>query len=268
MMGTVFTKTLYERRFFLLGWTLGFAAIAALMASFYPAMHQDGAIDSLLANMPAAFKGLVGSLGDLSQFDTYIASQLFDIRVPLIAGIMAIILGLGLSVGDEEKGDVRTVLSLPVSRVSLFVQKWLAMVFIMVVIILGMVAGVYAVLPFIDIPAQIATEDMLQLSLMTLLVMVTYGTLPFAIGFATGRRAVASGVAIWVVIGSFILTTFGQAVDWLSDFEKLSLLHYFPAVEIVKSGLQLSDVLVYTGLTAVLLVVGLVLFRRRDVTGG
>lgn len=265
MMRSIYLKTLYDKRFFLLGWTVGFGAIAALMTSFYPAMHQDGAINSLLASMPPAFKGLVGNLGDLTQFDTYIASQLFDIRMPLIAGIMAIILGLGLSVNDEEKGELRTILSLPVARTKLLVEKWLAMVTIMVIVVLGMVAGIYAVLPFITIPADIAPEVMLRLSAMTLLIMMTYGTIPFAVGLASGKRAAATGLSILVIIGSFLLSTFGKAVDWLGDYEKLSLLHYFPASDIVKHGIDMKDVSVFAAVTIVLLVLSLFFFRSRDV---
>lgn len=265
MMRSVFSKTLQERRFFMLGWTIGFAAIAALLASFYPAMRQDGAFDALLTNMPPAFQGLIGNLADLSQFDTYIASQLFDIRMPLIAGIMAIILGLGLSVTDEEKGELRTILSLPVSRSKLFLHKWLAMVFIMIIVVLGMVAGVYAVLPFIDVPADISLEQMAALTGMTLLVMVTYGTIPFALGLGTGRRSVATAVSILAIIGSFILSTFGEAVDWLADYQKLSLLQYFPAVNIVKNGVELADIAVFIGVTFALVLFGLLRFRRRDV---
>lgn len=265
MMRSVYLKTLYDKRFFLLGWTIAFAAIAALLTSFYPAMHQTSAFDQLLQTMPPAFKGLIGNLGDLSHFDTYIASQLFDIRMPLIAGIMAIILGLSLSVAEEEKGELRTVLSLPVSRLKVFVQKWFSMVTIMAVVVLGMVGGIYAVLPFIDIPADISTENMLRLSGMTLLIMVTYGTIPFAIGLASGKRAAATGLGILTIIGSFILSTFGKAVDWLADYEKLSLLHYFPAVDIVKNGIQVKDIAVFAAITLVLLLAGAVIFRRRDV---
>jgi ABC-2 type transport system permease protein len=265
MMRSVYLKTLYDKRFFLLGWTVAFGAIAALLASFYPAMHQDGAIDELLKSMPPAFKGLIGNLGDLSRFDTYIASQLFDIRMPLIAGIMAIILGLGLSVNDEEKGELRTILSLPVSRAKLFVQKWLAMLSIMIIVVLGMVVGIYAVLPFINIPADISGQVMLRLTAMTLLIMVTYGTIPFAVGVATGKRAAATGISIVVIIGSFLLSTFGKAVDWLGDYEKLSLLHYFPAVNIVKNGIDLKDAAVFVVVTVALLVISLIIFRHRDV---
>jgi ABC-2 type transport system permease protein len=264
MMRSVYLKTLYDKRYFLLGWTLGFAAIAALMASFYPAMHQSGSIDQLLKSMPPAFKGLVGSLGDLTRFDTYIASQLFDIRIPLIAGIMAIILGLSISVSDEDSGELRTFLSLPISRTKLFLHKWMAMLSIMFIIVLGLVAGIYAVLPFVDI-AHIDFDVTLRLTAMTLLVMVTYGTIPFAVAFATGKRSVATGISILVIIGSFILSTFGKAVDWLKDYERLSLLHYFPAADIVKNGIQATDVAVFTLVILGLLVIGVILFRRRDI---
>lgn len=264
MMRSVYLKTLYDRRFFVLGWGIGLAALGALMVSFYPAMHQDGTIDALVASMPEAFKGLIGNLSDLSSFDTYLASQLFDIRLTLIVGIMAIVLGLGLSVADEEKGELRTLLSLPLSRTKVMVQKWLGMVTILLGTLLGLLAGIYGVMPFVD-GAVIEPTQTLRLLAMTALMMVTYGTIPFAIGLATGKRAAATGVGVGVIIGSFILSTFGQAVDWLSDYEKFSLLHYFPAVDIVKGSIAASDAAVLGSLTIILLVLAFVRFRARDV---
>lgn len=264
MIRSVYLKTLYDRRFFVLGWTFGLAALGALMTSFYPAMHQDGAIDALIKNMPAAFQGLVGNLTDLSTFPTYLASQLFDIRMPLIAGIMAIILGLGLSVADEEKGELRTILSLPISRTKVLLHKWLAMLTILAVTLVGLVGGIYAVLPFID-GASIEPEQVMRLVAMTGLMMATFGTIPFAVGSMTGKRAAATGVSIFTIIGSFILSTFGQAVDWLADYKKLSLLHYFPAVDIVKGEFNGTDAVVLGVITVVLLVASIIMFRRRDV---
>lgn len=264
MIRSIYAKTLYDKRFFMLGWTIGMAAIAALLVSFYPAMHQDDAISGLVQNMPAAFKGLIGSLTDLTRFDTYIASQLFDIRLPLIAGIMAIILGLGLSVADEEKGELRTILSLPISRVKLLAERWLAMVTVLAVTLIGLLAGMYGVMPFID-GATIDFDETVRLVAMTGLMMVAFGTIPFAVGMATGKRAAAMGVSVLVIIGSFLLSTFGQAVDWLGDYEKLSLLHYFPAVDIVKNGIDGKDALLLGVITVLLLIIALAAFRRRDI---
>lgn len=263
-MRTIYTKTLYDRRGFVFGWTLGLLALAVLMTSFYPAMHQQGTLDQLVKQMPPALQGLVGNLGNLAHFDTYIASQLFDIRLSLIGGIMSIILALGLSTREEEDGELRTILALPISRSRLLFEKWLALCTIMFVTSLGLLAGIYLTLPFLN-DATIERSALLRLMAMTLLIMISYGTVTFAAGMASGRRAVASFVGILVIIGSFILSTFGQAVDWLKDYEKFSLLHYFPAVDIVKNTINLQNVVVLGSVIIGALLIAWIVFRRRDI---
>lgn len=264
MMHSVFLKTLYDRRWFVVGWAIAFAALAALMTSFFPAMKVSG-LDELVKNMPPAFKGLIGDLGLLSSFDTYIASQLFDIRLPLIGGIMAIILGLGLSSSEEETGELRTLAALPISRTKIALHKWLAIVVISLAMVLAIVVGIYAVIPFLD-DVSLNLDVAVRLLAFSWLLMVTFGTIPFAAGMIAGRRSVAMAAGVLVVIGSFILTTFGQAVDWLSDFERFSLLYYFPAVDLVKDGIQWANVIVLGGITLVLLIAAVIVFRRRDIS--
>jgi ABC-2 type transport system permease protein len=263
-MRSIYTKTMYDRRSFVIGWTLGMFVFAMLMTSFYPAMHQQGALDQLVKQLPPAMQGLVGNLANLSQFNTYIASQLFDIRLPLIGGIMAIILSLGLSTREEEDGELRTILALPISRSKLLFEKWLALCTIIFATTIGLIAGVYAILPFLS-DASIEPIALLRLAAMTLLIMIAYGTVAYAAGMASGRRGVASFVGIVVIIGSFLLSTFSQAVDWLQAYEKFSLLHYFPAVDIVKTGIEPRDVSVLLGVTIVSLFIAWIIFRRRDI---
>lgn len=263
MIRSVFLKTLYDRRWFILGWCIAFAALSALLASFYPAMKVTG-LDELVKNMPPAFKGLIGDLTLLESFDTYMASQLFDIRLPLIGGIMSIILGLALSSAEEETGELRTTLALPISRTKLLLHKWLAIVVIGGVMTLGISVGTYAVMPFID-DASLPWDMFMRLLLLSWLLIVTFGTIPFAAGMITGKRAVAMATGVVVVIGSFILTTFGQAVDWLADYEKFSLLYYFPANDIAQGTLEWGNVIVLSGLTFGLLIAAIIVFRRRDI---
>ncbi len=264
MKHTVFTKTLYDRRWFMIGWTLGFVGFSALMASFYPAMHQDGALDALVENMPPAFEGLIGNLANLKTFELYLASQLFDIRLPLIAGIMAIILGQGLSTSEEDRGELRTMVSLPISRTKLLLHKWLALVVITGVATIGLGVGIYATVPFIS-NATLGFNIFLQLIAMTWVLMVAFGTVAFSIGMLSGSKGLATLVSILVIIGSFILSTFAPAVEWLQKIEKISLIYYFPATDVVHNGIAAKNVVVLGGVTLVMLVVAWVIFRRRDI---
>lgn len=262
-MNSVYVKTLRDKRWFIFGWFIGFSLLAALMVAFYPSMRQEGTIDQLVNTMPEAFRGLVGNLADLSSFDTYLASQLFDIRVSLLAGIMAIVLALSLSVGEEEKGQLRTLLSLPVSRVSLLLQKWAAMVTIIFATLLGIVVAVYVLQGTVD--ASIALSVMAKLFFMTWLVLTAVATVAFAAAMITGKRAVAMLVGVFVMAGSFIISTFGLSVDWLASYEWLSLFHYFPASDVVRDGIAAKNVVVLGGVTFASLIAALVAFRHRDV---
>ena len=143
-------------------------------------------------------------------------------------------------------------------------HKWLAIVSIAFVMVLAIAAGIFVVQPFIDGAALTLTEVAPLLGVSWLL-MVTFGTIPFAAGMVSGRREVAMAAGVIVVIGSFILTTFGQAVEWLADFEKLSLLYYFPANDIMRNGVHWPDAAVLGSITAGLLLLSLAVFRKRDV---
>ncbi|MEO8691251.1 MAG: ABC transporter permease subunit [Candidatus Saccharimonas sp.] len=263
MTRSIFLKTLYDKRWFIFGWSLVFAALAALMASFFPAM-KVGTIGALANSLPPAFKGLIGNLALLNSFDTYLSSQLFDIRLPLIAGIMAIILGLGLSTSEEETGELKTLLGLPLSRTKIVFEKWLAIITITGVTMVAIAIAVYAVIPFVA-GASMPIKTLLPLLGVSWLLMVTFGTIAYAAGVITGKRSTAMAFGVFVVIGSFILTTFGQSVDWLASYEHLSLLYYFPADDIVTSGVNWPDVAVLASVTVIFLVAALIVFRRRDV---
>lgn len=262
-MHSVFAKTFRDKRWFIIGWFIGFMALAALMVAFYPSMHQDGTIDKLVATMPPAFKGLVGNLADLQRFDTYLASQLFDIRISLLAGIMATVLALGLTVNEEEKGQLRTLLGLPISRTKLLLQKWLAMMAIIFITLLGTVVSILALQ--VTVNASIGLDVMANLFIMIWLVISTLATVTFAVAIGTGRRSLAMLFGILLLAVSFIISTFGAAVDWLADYEKLSIFHYFPASEVARNGIDGNNVIVLASLLLISLLISLIAFRRRDV---
>lgn len=262
-MRSLYLKTLYDKRWFTVGWFFGFALLALLMVSFYPAMHQDGALDALVKKMPAGLQGMVGDLANLSHFNTYLASQLFDIRVAMLSGVMVIILSLGLTVAEEEKGQLRTLVSLPLSRGRITAEKFAAMVTIFAVSLLGMLPGMW--FGSLWVHDTIASNELTQLLVMNLLLATALGSVSFGLGLATGKRSVAMTAGVFVVAGGFIVSTFAKAVDWLEPYKYYSPLHYFPAVDVVKYGIDLRDVCILGLIIVVFTTAGWLLFRSRDV---
>lgn len=262
-MYNLLTKTLYDKRAFIIGWGLGMAVLGFLMMSFYPAFHQDNGLDQLVHNLPTAFQGLIGNLNNLKELPSYIGSQLFEVRIPIFVSMIAIILTVGLTVGEEEKGQLRMLLAMPMSRIHILLSKWLAVVVISLVTTLAVIIGMLLGLAVIHETLDVAVIT--RLGLMTWLLTVCLATVVFSVGLATGRRGLTMGIGVLLAAGSFILTTFAKSVEWLQSYEVVSLLHYFPAADIAKTGIDLSDVVVFAVIIIVMLGMSIVLFRRRDV---
>ena len=265
MIRSIYLQTLYERRAFIIGWTIGLTAFAALMAVFFPAMRPENGMEALLESMPSAFQGLVGDMAALNSFDTYLATQLFDIRGSILIGIMAVILGVSLSTREEETGELRTLLAQPISRTRYLMEKWFAVVSIIALTtIIGLTVGIFLTAPFIE-DAVLPLDGLLRTLAMTLLMMTTIGTVAFGVGFVTGKKSLATLVGTLVLALSFIIATFSAGVDWLKDIEFISLLSYFPAVDIMTTEIALRDVAVLGGATLAILLVSIFVFRIRDV---
>lgn len=261
-MFNLYLKTLRDKRFFILGWSIGLAFLGFAMTSFYPSFN-GGQIDELLKSLPPALEGLVGNLADWRELSGYIGSQVFDIRLPIFISILSILLAISLTVGEEDKGQLRTLIALPISRRKIIAGKWLAIVTLCLIAsiapIIGVEIGLWGIGESID---QLV---LVRLGLFTWLLVTSLATLIFGIGLATGKRAVTTGLGIILTIGSFLLSTFAQAVSWLEDYEWLSLFHYFPATDIAKGTVEWGNALFYVVLLLVALFVAFLCFPRRDV---
>lgn len=262
-MYSLFTKTIYDKRAFIIGWCLGLAFIGYLMTIFYPAFHQDNGLDQLIKSLPPAFQGLVGNLNNLKELPTYLGSQLFGVRIPIFISVLTIILTVGLTVGEEEKGQLRTLLALPLSRTRILLTKWSAIVVICLAASLATLVGIEVGLMVIG--QSLDGLVLVRLGGMMWLLAVTIATMVFSIGLMTGSKAATTGLGVLVTVGSFLLTEFASSVDWLQPYEKISLLHYFQAADIAKGTINSWDVTVYGAIILIALLVAVVWFRRRDV---
>jgi len=255
-------KTLRDKRFFILGWSLGLMFLGFAMTTFFTSF-SGGQIDQLLSSMPKALQGLVGNVQDWRELPGYIGSQIFDIRLPIFISILSILLAVSLTVGEEDKGQLRTLIALPISRRKIVFAKWIAIVVICFVASLAPVLGVE--LGVLNIHKSIDQIVLVRLGLFTWLLVTALATVIFAVGISTGRRSLTTGIAIILTIGSFLLTTFSQAVDWLKDYEWLSFFHYFPAVDIAKGTIEWGNTLFYVVCIFAAFFIALIAFARRDV---
>ena len=263
MMRTLLTRTLYEKRWFLAGWSVVFAVMTTLVLLFYPSFSEGPAIDELTKTMPQQLRGLIGDPDQYKTIEGFIASQIYDIRMPLLIMIMGLVLSVGLTVREEETGELRTLSAVKLSRTRLLVEKWLAGSLIVIALNLVAAAGTYVGVLALGEP--LPHELIWRLMTLSSIFGIVAFSIPFSIGIGSGNRAATMFIGLVVTVGSFLLTTFAKAVDWLKDWEVLSLVHYYDTQSLKSGDFSQADISVLLVVLLAVLTFAIIRFRSRDI---
>lgn len=262
-MRNVFTKVLYEKRVFTLGWSIALGAMSLLVVVFYPSFKNAFDIEAISGQLPSQLQGLLGDAASYQTLGGYLGAQLFSVRMPLFMLILAIILGLSLTVAQEESGKLRSLISIPQSRLAIIWHTWASTVLIVGVISLVSALSVYIGAALIGEP--VSHMLLWQLTGLLWLFGITACSIVIGLGAGIGKRSATTGVVLVVTIGSFILTTFGATVSWLEPWERLSLLHYFNASALAQGQFQAWHTGVLFAVAALCMAIGSYIFSRRDI---
>ena len=261
MFKNLISKTLYDKRGFMFGWSLGVVVMAGITIAFFPTIKDQ--IGTLFANVPKALESITGSSEDYKNIVGYVGTGVFDLRIPMLTITMAIILGLGLSVGEESSGKLYQLLAQPLARTKIVWQKWLAMIATFAIVHVALAVGIIAVVALIGESLLLST--VIAGVLMCLLLTLSIGSITLALGFAFGRKGLVTMLVTTYAVGSYLLTSFAAQIDWLKPIEPISVFHYYKASETLKHGYNMDHILVLAGISIGVILVGAVVFRSRDI---
>src|SRR5262245_138493 len=106
----------------LLGWTLSTLALIVAIAAFYPAIQDNSALTGSFDNLPPSVQAAFG-IADLSSAAGYLQGQMFSTLAPLIFLSFAIGRGARAIAGEEERGTMDLLLSNPIRRSRVVLEK-------------------------------------------------------------------------------------------------------------------------------------------------
>lgn len=261
MFRTVFTKSLRDYRWAILGWGAG---IGLLIYIYY------GTVSSALAGVSAAeLQQLVNQFkffGETLRPDTpggYVTFKILGFT-PVLLGIWAALAGARLVRGEEERGSLDIVLSTPRSRGSVLLQKVLALVAalaIMAVLIgLGTLGGMASIKTTVDAGAAFATGVNIALA------ALVFAALALLLAQFTGRGAAASWTGGLMAL-FFVLDGTGRATPGADGLRYFSPWYYYDLSTPLVPGYGISwgGLAVLLALSVVFVGVSIPLFLRRDI---
>jgi beta-exotoxin I transport system permease protein len=260
MLRDVFTKSLRDQRWALLGWSIGMVLLVLVECAVWPTMRDMPNLDELLEGYPDAMKDLF-DLDAMSTATGFLNAELFTLMLPMLFIIFAVSRGARMIAGEEERGTLDAVLVTRVSCTTLVLQKAAALatsVAVLAVVLFVVTLGLSPVFGMGLRPSAVATG-----ALAMALLGLEFGFVALAVGAVTGRRGVALGVGGSLAVAGYVLYALGQIVDSFKPWQPLSPFHQTVADGPLGGGVPLS--FAWPLLVALVVVAGaLPVFDRRD----
>lgn len=260
MLDNIFLKTLYEKRWMIIGWSAVMIFFVIFIILVFPVFRDT--FGETLKNVPDSLKNLIGDNQTYQTLNGYIDVQVIS-QMIFLPVIMGIILCSGLIAGKEEQGVLQSLLAQPVKRRNVYLEMLLASIFIIGIVSFSLFISTLVGALIIREPLNVG--GLFQATIATWLATVLISTFSFAIGAVTGRRGLAGTITGIVVFLLYVVTAIAPAVDFLKYPNYLSPFKYFNTPSVMQNGLELNNVLVMVIATIVFIAIGFLVFTKRDV---
>ncbi len=261
MMSSVFGKTLYDQRWSMGGFAIGLGLLTFFILYLYPSV-ADTQREMMEGMGESVAESLIGSMAMVGSPEAYLSFQLFSFQ-PLYLAIFLIVETSATIAGEERARTLDILLTRPIERWRILLEKALAIFLGVVVITLattvGAVAG--AVSAGVDI-------DLAELALSLL------NTLPFAFWvlcfglFCSAvfrSRKTAALVATAVVVAGYMLNSLSEFVQSLVTWSQFSPMYYYGWGAPLLFGMRWSHSGILLGTGLVFLLLAIVAFHHREI---
>lgn len=266
MQGAVFTETLRRTwpQMLLWGGALGLMSLSMMLAvPMLDALDFAGML-SVIPPLMLRAAGVGDNLNFVLTPEGLIAVGFFG-KFALIFVVYPIVMGMRVTANEEHDGTLDVLLSLPVPRRRLVLEKFAAYALTIAGIAVLIFAGAWIGVHLVDIPLNIGRLAESSLNVLPTLIFVLAFTV--FVGAALNRRGVALALVTAFVLVSFMLETVGgmAAGSAAESLRLLSFFNYYNAAGVMQHGLAWANVFGLLVVSAGLLGGALWAFQRRDV---
>jgi ABC-2 type transport system permease protein len=260
MLNSIFKKTVFEKRWLAIGWSIAAMLFTIFIIAIFPVFRDT--IGENLKQIPDSMKGFMGDVNAFQELNAFVDVQVIY-QMVFLPIIMGIILCTGLLAGKEEQGLIQSLLAQPAKRARVYVDMLMASWAIIAIVSFSIfIAGMIGSL---IIGERLNSFGLLQACFSTWLVTVLVSTLAYVIGAVTSKRGFAGMIVGIYVFLMYIITSLVPSVKVLKYPNYLSPFKYFNTPSVLLNNLTWYNVLIMIAVTALLFGVGYWVFTRRDI---
>ena len=266
MISSVLTKTIWERRRSTAWWAAGMMALAGVTIAFYPSIRSDTeSFEALFESMPEGLFTVFG-IEDTAALLTatgLINSRLYSGIGPVILAVFGIGLGTAAVAGEEDRGTLNLLMSQPITRTRLVVEKFAATTLLTLAVCIGIWLTLVVLNPIVDLEFRAA--NMVAANVGLALLTLVFAALALAVGAVTGNRSFTIGLSAAVTVFVFFVNGMAPLVDSLNWAQKLSPFYWLQGPNRLANGFSPGYSALMVAVVVVLLTMAVWGFNRRDI---
>ncbi|HEX9682674.1 MAG TPA: ABC transporter permease subunit [Acidimicrobiales bacterium] len=261
----VFERLLRDRRRSTMGWVLGMVAYSVFTVAFYPSLRGQTSFDDVYEDLPEAIKALVGTYGEvsISSAPGYLQARYFGL-VPVLLLIFGIGLGARAIGGSEEDGTLELLLSNPVTRRRVALERLAAVIVLVAVVGATGVISLLALAPPVGLFDGLRLINVVAATAAATALALAHAAIAYAVGAVTGRRGTAVAVATVIAVTGYLLQGLATVSDAAQPLRWLSPWFWYLRGNVVINGPGPEAFLLPVALLVMVAAIATVQFERRD----
>ena len=262
MLRNTFLKSLRDLSRPMLWWSLGLVSYALFIALIYPSYRDAPQLNEFFGDEDSILRAFAGNVEDFNSPEGFLTAQMLSFTFPMLFIVFGLWLGTSWLAGEERRGVLEVLLSHPVRRTTILLEKFAAVVaataMLGVIVLIATIAGILVV------GMEISLLNVAQAYASLVMLGSTFAALSVFVAAWTGRTGASIGVGGAVGVLAYVANSFAPLVDAIDWARYLSPIYYFIGADPLTNGIDPVHAAVLIAASAVLVALASYLFERRD----
>ncbi len=261
-------RTIKDRKVSLIAYSLGAAIFMEMYVAMFPFFaDKQVEFDKLLQAYPKeVFQAMGMDLADftLANFESFLGVEHFSLVWPIMVIIFVIAFGGAQIAGEIEKGTIETVLAQPISRLKIFLGKYLAGVISLVAFC---AVSVFSVIPLAALHGvDYRLENYWTMSILGFLFALAIFSISMLAASIFSEKGKSNFTIGGIILAMYVINVISSFKESLKDLKYLSFFYYYDyAAAIMHNKIDGLTIWVFLGVSVVATILGALWFMRRDV---
>lgn len=258
----VFLKTLKDNKFSLLAWSVGIILYILMIMSFYQSLGNTADYTQLVSSFSPEMLKMFMMEGGANSKVSFLNGELYSLMIPFFFLIFNVLFASGTIATEEKNGILDLVLSTQIPRWKLLLEKFGAM--LVFNLILGLMSFLGIWIGTIAFNVSLDMWNFAAISLSLTGFGIFFGSLGICTSAIFGNKQLSLGITGGFGVLAYILHTMALLSTDYANIQKISPFYYYINSNPLINGLNVGDFSVLIISAIVFLIIGLLIFQRRD----